>query len=162
LIWGLSVDLVGEQVDPRLWGPRTARCLGEAVLAYRRGVYLGAASLLGAASEGVWYSAAAKLAERDKELNCQYATHQTAALQGHVAELARQAVKPRYRVDDVIVHAALLREIRNYGVHPRPEAGDIERYFTEEECGLLFLTTADYLKRLSSVLVELLTARGQA
>jgi len=162
LIWGLNVDLVAQNIDSRLWGHRTGRCLEEAIIAYHRCVYLGAASLLGATSEGVWYAAASILKGCDKGLDACYERHQTAQLQERLAKLARPVVEPSYLIDSLLVHAALLREIRNYGVHPRPETADSERYFSEEACGLLFLTTTDYLKELSVALMDLIKSKGRA
>ena len=48
-----------------------------------------------------------------------------------------------------------MRDIRNYGVHPRQVAdGDIEVYFTEDKCGLLFLEAHRHLKHLAEITAQ--------
>lgn len=116
---------------------------------------------MGATSEGAWYSAAARLRGIDSNLDSMYEGAQTARLQAQVAQLLREVVNPKHVVDRLVVRATELREIRNYGLHPREEADEMERYFTPEECGLLFLTTADYLKQLSVALVRLVESKGR-
>jgi hypothetical protein len=45
-----------------------------------------------------------------------------------------------------------MRDTRNYGVHPRQVSdGDIEIYFAEDKCGLLFLEAHRHLKRLADL-----------
>jgi len=73
---------------------------------------------------------------------------------------ARNKLKEPWRLDDVEAWAGLLRGIRNYGIHPRSDAGGIESYLTEEGCGLLFVNAGSYLDRLSAILVELGTRVG--
>jgi hypothetical protein len=52
-----------------LLGPRGARCLVEGIEAFRRGLYLAAASLAGAASEAAWFSTAETLPGRSQALD---------------------------------------------------------------------------------------------
>jgi hypothetical protein len=48
-----------------------------------------------------------------------------------------------------------MRDLRNYGVHPRQVTdGDIEVYFTEDKCGLLFLEAHRHLKHLAEVTTQ--------
>jgi hypothetical protein len=48
-----------------------------------------------------------------------------------------------------------MRDIRNYGVHRRQVAdGDIEIYFEEDKCGLLFLEAHRHLKRLAQITAQ--------
>jgi hypothetical protein len=54
-------------------------------------------------------------------------------------------------VDEVASFAALLRALRNYGVHPRRGHDNLERYFAEEECGLLILRMHHYLVELAAL-----------
>lgn len=52
-----------------------------------------------------------------------------------------------------------MRDIRNYGVHPRQVTdGDIEVYFTEDKCGLLFLEAHRHLKHLAELTAQALPA----
>jgi hypothetical protein len=45
-----------------------------------------------------------------------------------------------------------MRDIRNYGVHPRElTGGDLEIYFEEDKCGLLLLEAHRHLKRLAEI-----------
>jgi len=52
--------------------------------------------------------------------------------------------------DELLATASLLRELRNYGVHPLKVRDDLERYFNEEACGLLLLRTHNYLVNLAA------------
>jgi hypothetical protein len=66
----------------------------------------------------------------------------TAQLQGAVAAALRDSLPGNrtWEADALSQFARLMRDIRNYGVHPRQVTdGDIELYFTEDKCGLLFL-----------------------
>ena len=48
-------------------------------------------------------------------------------------------------------HAKYLRDLRNYGAHPRPdEVEPIERNLTESACGLLILETRSYFMILAA------------
>ena len=52
-------------------------------------------------------------------------------------------------IDELVSHGSFLRDLRNYGVHPRGErSDDLEALFTEEACGLLIMSTRRYLLRL--------------
>jgi hypothetical protein len=87
----------------------------------------------------------------------------TARLQTRVAEHLRgmKAVAPALP-DGLLAHAALLREIRNYGVHPKETRDDLERWFTEEACGLLLLQTHHYLTRLAGAVEMAVSAHAEA
>ena len=65
-------------------------------------------------------------------------------------------VLKRYReADSLSQFARLMRDIRNYAVHPRQQSdGDIEIYFEEDKCGLLFLEARRHLKRLAEITAE--------
>jgi hypothetical protein len=56
--------------------------------------------------------------------------------------------------DELLAQASVLREIHNYGVHPGPEKDELERWFSEESCGLLVLDAHNYLVRLSGALEQ--------
>jgi hypothetical protein len=52
-----------------------------------------------------------------------------------------------------------MRDLRNYGVHPRQGTdGDIEVYFTEDKCGLLFLEAHRHLKHLAKITAQVIPA----
>ena len=60
---------------------------------------------------------------------------------------------PRATVDELHAQAALLRQLRNYGVHPRPDETDhLDRYFSDSGAALLLMETYTYLTRLSDAL----------
>jgi len=56
--------------------------------------------------------------------------------------------------DELLAQASVLREIRNYGVHPGPEKDELERWFFEEACGLLMLDAHTYLARLAGAVEQ--------
>jgi hypothetical protein len=56
-LWGLEPDIFIADLASLRLDPRTERSLREAIESYRRGVFLAASSLLGAAVEGAWYAA---------------------------------------------------------------------------------------------------------
>jgi hypothetical protein len=156
--WYLEPDLFAEEIGNLKLTNRAHRALREALASYRRGLYLACASLLGVVSEAAWYAAAertgtpaiGKLIEEEA----------TARLQRAVADHLR-SVKALARTlpDELLAHAAVLREIRNYGVHPRETRDDLERWFTEDACGLLILDTHHYLTRLAGA-VEVAVRAG--
>jgi hypothetical protein len=156
--WYVEPDLFAEDIGNLELTNRAHRALREALASYRRGLYLACASLLGVVSEAAWYAAAertgtpaiGKLIEEEA----------TARLQRAVADHLR-GVKALARTlpDELLAHAAVLREIRNYGVHPREIRDDLERWFTEDACGLLILETHHYLTRLAGA-VEVAVRAG--
>ena len=60
-LWGSEPDIFIADLASLGLDPRTERSLREAIESYRRGVFLGASSLLGAAVEGAWYAAGQRL-----------------------------------------------------------------------------------------------------
>lgn len=135
---------------------RTRHCLAEALEAYRRGLYIAASSLLGATVEGAWYAAGEKLRMLDSELERALDNQGTARLQSRVAHLIRTHVKPSTLADELLGHAGLVRDLRNYGVHPRDvEDASIDALFGEEATGLLVLNTHRHLVTLARVARDL-------
>jgi hypothetical protein len=101
-------------------------------------------------SEAAWYVAAERLGKPGK-LEEEVRNERTANVQKLVAGILheRRAGSPTLP-EELFANATLLRVLRNYGVHPAEQRDDLERYFNEEECGLLLLRTHNYLVRLSS------------
>lgn len=152
-LWGMEADIFIADLASLRLDPRTERSLREAIEPYRRGVFLAASSLLGAAVEGAWYAAGQRLrfAPRVNEL---VDGDRTAQLQGAVTTALRDSLPAnrRWETDALSQFAGLMRDIRNYGVHPRQVTdGDIEVYFTEDKCGLLFLEAHRHLKHLAEI-----------
>lgn len=151
-LWGLEPDVFIADLASLGLDLRTERSLREAIESYRRGVFLAAASLLGAAVEGAWYAAGQCLRSAAPQVDALVDGDRTAQLQGAVAAALRDAVpgNRKWEADALSQFARLMRDIRNYGVHPRQVTdGDIEVYFTEDKCGLLFLEAHRHLKHLA-------------
>lgn len=139
-------DLSGLGLDER-----AERALRESIRAFNRGLYLAAISLLGVVSEAAWYAAAGQLATHGGRLEDEIRNERTAKVQTLVAGILRdRQAGSRTMPDELLANASLLRELRNYGVHPVNVRDDLERYLNEEECGLLLLRTHNYLVRLSA------------
>lgn len=76
-----------------------------------------------------------------------------------VDEVLRQHPPIRDQVAELHAQAALLRQLRNYGVHPRPEAKDhLERYLTDSGAAILLMETHTYLSRLADAVAVRLEA----
>lgn len=67
-VWELEPDIFITDLDPLGLDPRTARCVREGLEAYRRGAFLAAVSLIGAAVEGAWYAAGQRLRSTSPKL----------------------------------------------------------------------------------------------
>lgn len=135
----------------RVLGTRGQRCLEEALTAWRRGLYLAAVNMLGAASEAAWYRVAERLAPTTEKIRTELNNRpRIGVLVGITVERMRQ-LGARKDIDELQVHAIYLRDLRNYGVHPQgAEARDLEAHFTEAAVGLLFLESHRYFTRLAA------------
>jgi AcrR family transcriptional regulator len=151
-LWGLEPDIFIDDLAALGLDPRTERSLREAIESYRRGVFLAACSLLGTAVEGAWYAAGLRLRSAAPTVDEFVESDQTAQLQNAVAAVLRDALPGtrKWEAHALGQFARLMRDVRNYGVHPRQAAdGDIEVYFAEDKCGLLFLEGHRHLKQLA-------------
>lgn len=74
-----------------------------------------------AATEGAWYSAAMPYVDEDRKLGEAMERDRTANVQTRVANYLREGAdgRDRARSDGLEVHARLMRDIRNFGLHPR-------------------------------------------
>jgi hypothetical protein len=132
-----------------LLADRGQRCFDEAVRAFRRGLYLAAANLAAAASEAAWYTIANVAVAQDQRLEKPLEDDNTAKLTQITAEILRRAPRSTTIVNELQAQAAHLRDLRNYAVHPRPEAdAHLEAHLTEVGCLALLSTTVRYLARL--------------
>jgi hypothetical protein len=148
--WYLDPDIFLEDLKGLNLEERARRTLQEALSSFRRGLYLASVSLLGVVSEAAWWAAARRLSPGDQRLEKAIELPAaTAKVDVLVADRLR-AVKGLGKTvpDELLAHAAVLRELRNYGVHPRTQRDDLERYLAEEPAGLLLLETHNYLTRL--------------
>lgn len=158
--WFFEPDIFTADLETLALDRRTRRCILEALAAYRQGLHLATASLLGAASEGAWYAAGEKLRHLDNQLDKALDEDRTAKVVNRVAELLRR-VPPRGEADELVSQASLMRQLRNYGVHPRGNETDyLERYFNESGAGLLLLETYSYLQRLDAAVERTLGTIG--
>ena len=152
--WYSEPTLFADGLESLALDDRGRRALEEALRAYRRGLYLAAASLLGVVSESAWYSAARRTQPHSNELAAAIDADRTAEMQRLLSEHFR-ANKIRGTAE-LHAQASLLRELRNYGVHPAGEIeDDLERWFEEETVGLLLLQTRHYLLELAQAVETL-------
>lgn len=151
-----TAGLDGLDVDARM---RT--CIIEATAAFRHGLWLSCVNLLGAVSEGAWHRAAERLLGRNAELDKAVTNDAGAAtvIRLVAEELTRAAKRHRATIAELHSHAGYLRDLRNYGVHPKgaDPAASQEHAFTEEGCALLLLSTHRYLERLAALVAEVVT-----
>ena len=83
-----------------------------------------------------------------------------------VIELVAQAIRertsdtklPRITNSELVAEATVLRDLRNYGVHPAKEDQHLERWFEEDTCGLLIARMYRYLRQLAGALDALVAA----
>lgn len=128
---------------------RARRCLEEALAASRRGLFLSALNLIGAVSEAAWYSVGEALLPTHEGLAEPLAENRTALVQHLVADILATVKRQRLSVTELSAHAAYLRDLRNYGVHPRGEIDSGQEHaFTEAGCLLVLMETHRYLARL--------------
>jgi hypothetical protein len=157
--WFADPDLFAEDLDELNLDVRARRCIDEALAAYRRGLYLACTSLLGAASEAAWYAAGSRLRHLDDQLDKAIDNERTAKVITRVTEVLRQLRPLGSAADDLASTAALLRDLRNYGAHPRPDdTTHLERYFSEAPATVLLLETHNYLTRLSGAVAARLAS----
>lgn len=133
---------------------RSRRCLGEALTCYRRRLYLSCVSLLGAVNEAAWYAAGEKHPSPDSGLQSALANDRTADVLKRVRAWLKDGTNDsdKIRIDEMYAHAGVLREIRNYGVHPRSTTStELEDYFTETASGQLVARSKVYFLRLQKM-----------
>ncbi|MDQ3913750.1 MAG: hypothetical protein M3323_00240 [Actinomycetota bacterium] len=154
--WFLDVDLFLDDLTDLELSDQLVQILREAFQAFRHGLFLACAGLLGAVSEGAWYAVAEGLAGEKGALRKALDGDRTAHVQKLLADEFRQSPRAGTTPDDLLSHASLLRDIRNFGVHPRGNpVEDLSDYLTEEACALLILNTHRYLQKLAAASARL-------
>lgn len=137
-----SVDLAP------LLGGRGERCFNEALEAHRRGLYLAAVNMAGAASEAAWFTLGEAMQD-DIGIARALGEDATGRLIKRVVEKLRGAPRMATTADELFAHASYLRDLRNYGLHPRSSSEPArEGAFTESGCLILIMETHRYLVRL--------------
>jgi hypothetical protein len=113
--WYLEPDLFLDELKNLGLDKRVARTLREALAAYRRGLYLASASLLGVVFEAAWYAGAVRVGPTG-QLTDAISGGRTAKVQELVTDRLRQRLSASDpRPAELHSHAALMRAIRNYG-----------------------------------------------
>lgn len=146
-------------LDPQLYlegindmvGSRGGRCIREAITAFRRNLYLSAANMLGAASEAAWYTLADTLVTlvNHNALRKAVDGDRTSEVVRLSVEMLRERKANIGALTELQAHEAYLRNLRNYGLHPRSDVNDDhEAAFTEAGCGFLLMQTRRYFVRL--------------
>ena len=107
--WFFDPDLFTAELGQLQLDRRARRCIVEALAAFRQGLVLGCASLLGAASEGTWYATGEQLRHLDAQLAKALDADNTAKVITRVSEVLRQHNALRATVDELHAQAALLR-----------------------------------------------------
>lgn len=147
-------DLFTADLDDLRLDPRTVRCIREALDAYARGLYLAAANLVGAAVEGAWFAAAEVVASASRKVADELAEErpQIGRVQKAMVGWMRSQRTYKHLADDLEAHANLIRELRNYGAHPRSAVDHhLEDHFTEVAAAILIMGAHRHLRLLSEV-----------
>lgn len=139
----LSAAELLEGLD-ELLGPRGLRCLEEAHHAYRAHLWLASANLVGAASEAAWFTVARAAGVGGLEAEPSLATV--------LAKTDRAITSSRGPLPALLATAHYLRDVRNYGLHPRDgHDADREVPFTEAGCVTLLLSSRRYFVQLADL-----------
>jgi hypothetical protein len=151
----LDPDIFTADLSALMLDDRMKLCIEEALKAHRHGLYLSCVNLLGSVSEGAWWLLAERLRGRSKDLDEAIDDDRTGVAQ--IIKLASEEIskmKGKKTISaELFAHATYIRELRNYGAHPRaadPKASH-EHAFTEAGCSVLLLSTHHYLERLGSI-----------
>ena len=139
----------------QLLDPRGLATLREAHRAFRAGLWLAAASLLGAASESAWFALARKyLPTGSTNHRLALVGENPSKVMAATQDVIRsQELAPPSTLNDLACTAAHLRDLRNYGMHPAgPHDTDREAAFTQVAVATLMLSTRRYFVRLAEVL----------
>lgn len=143
----VRLSLTAVDLGPLL-GSRGERCYSEALEAHRRGLYLAAVNMAGAASEAAWFTLGEAMQD-DAAIAKAMGEDATGRLIKRVVEKLRAAPRMATIADELYAHASYLRDLRNYGLHPRSSSEpDREGAFTESGSLILIMQTQRYLIRL--------------
>lgn len=136
-------------------GDKVTRVLREAAESYRRGLDVGAAILLGVASEAAWVELAEAVAVRtsDTQLRSLLSSERAraAALAEQTAALLVQLkARPEHEIRRLLTEAAHVRDLRDHAVH-EPASRFDDDLFTRAAVGLLLQSAVGYFRRLYDV-----------
>ncbi|SOC47851.1 hypothetical protein SAMN05660748_1079 [Blastococcus aggregatus] len=155
----LDTDLYTADIAGLL-GERGVRCVDEALRAHRRGMHLAAVNMLGSASEAAWYALGERLRGRSaqlaRKLDEDTATAAVIRLVHETLVQQKLGGVRREALEELRSHATYLRDLRNYGLHPRGRvSADLEHHFTEHAAALTFMTSHRYFIRLAEIAAHL-------
>lgn len=158
----LDVDIFTADLEALGLDQRTRRCLEESLASYRRGLHLSAVNLLGAVSEGAWFAAGEVLRTRSTALATALDNDRTTkVIELVAAELTGTKGVSAAEVRELQTQAAYLRDLRNYGVHPRGDSSASQEHaFSDHGAGLLLMQTHRYLARLAEATALAVQAEG--
>lgn len=147
--WFADPDVFVSDLEGLGLDQRTRRCIREALAAYRAGLHMSAANMLGAASEGAWYAAGERLRHLEPSLATALDNENTTKVRRGVANLLGNVSSQRSTVNALVAQAELLSELRNYGIHPRgKDTTHLEHYFVETAAAMLLMQAYNYFVRL--------------
>lgn len=162
----LNVPQQAHVIDPELLleglelPARVSRVAREASVAFRRGLPLAAANLLGAVVEGAWMAAAHRLAPNVDPVARALSREPfptVADVQRRTVEAIRHA-QPR-SAEDLATVAALIRDIRNYAIHvDRAHDPDLDGWLDETGVITLFGTVRRHLRLLADATTAIVAA----
>jgi hypothetical protein len=170
-----DADLYLNRADLRNFDRRVQQCVEEALAAFRNDLFLAAANMLGAASEGAWYSIAHAVVDAEwasTALANEVASQNPRAekIQGQTrASLENRFTGsaafegtfgfPRSELETLEAKARHWREQRNWGAHP---VGPVDvSAFTESSVGEQLIGATTYFARLAALLRGARTANEQ-
>jgi hypothetical protein len=148
--WWMDPDLFADDLAGLDLSDRAERALREALRSFRRRLYMACTALLGVVNETAWYKAAERIGTSGLRKLIEEGA--TAKLQARVADRIRHVDRIGTIPDELLAHAAVLRDLRNYGVHPTTVRDDLERHFTEDTCALLIVETHHHLTTLAGAI----------
>ena len=152
-VWLFHVDGFLDGLGPLELPARVRRGADEALHSYRRGLYLASATLLALVAEGAWRTVADLIVRTDTK-SLREAIDKDAKLaklqDTMLKVLEGSGVREEHR-NELRAMAQILRSIRNYAAHPRPDEQEIlEGWFDEDRCAQLIVMTRRHLEVLSA------------
>lgn len=139
---------------------RARRCLHEAMGCYRRRLFLSCVNLLAAVNEAAWYAAGERHPRPDPGLKQALERDNTSEVMKRVSGWLKDGASnaDKTRIDELYSHAAVMRALRNYGVHPRRAGSpELEEHFNEAAAGLVITRSRFYLLRLQEMTLRAAT-----
>lgn len=136
-------------------GARGVTIVRESRRALQRGLYLASSSLLAAASEAAWFNLARAVPSPSGALAKRVEDGRDVAEIIRLTEQRLRELRPSpgsATVTEVVTQAHMLRDVRNYALHPvEPHDGDRETWLTETGATLLAISARRYFVKLADL-----------